>query len=88
MRTDTRNGVKSDGQIIFTGRSFGGLVIEQTVVRANSVGVEYKYLVNLGGVIRGTPHQGSESQWCTILARMARLIEYGETVLMDDMDKS
>jgi hypothetical protein len=66
------------------------LVIEQAVVKANSAGSAYEYLVNLigGVVLLGTPHQGSKSQkWGAILARLANLMEYGETVLMDDVDE-
>jgi hypothetical protein len=66
------------------------LVIEQAVVQANSAGSAYEYLVNLigGVVLLGTPHQGSKSQkWGAILARLANLMEYGETVLMDDVDE-
>jgi len=60
------------------------------VVRANSAGSAYEYLINLiGGIILiGTPHQGSKSQkWGAILARLAHLVECGETVLMDDVDE-
>ena len=59
-------------------------------MKANSAGSAYEYLVNLigGVVLLGTPHQGSKSQkWGAILARLANLMEYGETVLMDDVDE-
>jgi len=65
-------------------------VIEQAVVKANSAGSAYERLVHLigGVVLLGTPHQGSKSQkWGAILARMASLIECGETVLMDEVDE-
>lgn len=60
-------------------------------MKASFIGSAYEYLVDLiGGVILlGTPHRGSKSQkWGEILARLASLIEMGETVLMDDVDES
>jgi hypothetical protein len=80
----------SDRPLIFVGHSFGGLVIEQAVVKANSAGSAYEYLINLiGGVLLlGTPHQGSKTQkWGAILARLASLVECGETVLVDEVDE-
>lgn len=80
----------SDRPLIFVGHSFGGLVIEQAVVNANSSGSQYEYLINLiaGVILLGTPHQGSKTQkWGSILAHTASLIEYGETILMDDVDE-
>ena len=80
----------SDRPLIFIGHSFGGLVIEQAVVQANSAGGRYEYLVKLLGglVFLGTPHQGSKSQkWGSIMANLANLIDYGEAGLMNDVDE-
>ena len=79
-----------DRPIIFIGHSFGGLVIEQAIIQANSAGGRYEYLVKLvGGVILlGTPHQGSKSQnWGSVVANLANLIDHGETGLMKDLDE-
>ena len=79
-----------DRPLIFIGHSFGGLVIEQAVVHANSVGGRYEYLVRLiGGIIfLGTPHQGSKPQkWGLIVANLANLIDYGESGLMKEVDE-
>ncbi len=79
-----------DRPLIFIGHSFGGLVIEQAVVRANSAGDRYEYLVKLigGVVLLGTPHQGSKSQkWGSILANLAKVVDYGETGLMEEVDE-
>jgi hypothetical protein len=57
---------------------------------ANSSGSLYSVLLaQLGGVILlGTPHQGSKSQrWGAIVARLAQMVEYGETVLLDEADE-
>ena len=80
----------SDRPLIFIGHSFGGLVIEQAVVQANSAGGRYEYLVKLLGglVFLGTPHQGSKSQkWGSIMANLANLIDYGESGLMNEVDE-
>ena len=80
----------SDRPLIFIGHSFGGLVIEQAIVQANSAGGRYEYLVKLigGVVLLGTPHQGSKSQkWGSIMANLANLIDYGETGLMKEVDE-
>ena len=64
-------------------------MIEQAVVQANSSS-EYRYLVDLlaGVILLGTPHTGSKShKWGSILAHVANLADYGETVLMDDVDE-
>lgn len=56
---------------------------------ANSAGNMYEHLVNqLGGFIfLGTPHQGSQLQkWGSTFAHLASMIEYGETVLMDEVN--
>ncbi|KAL9065770.1 MAG: hypothetical protein Q9161_007995 [Pseudevernia consocians] len=85
-----KNDTVSDRPIIFIGHSFGGLVIEQAVVQANSAGSTYEYLVKLIGgiVLLGTPHQGSKSQkWGSIMASLANLIDYGETGLMKEVDE-
>lgn len=66
-------------------------MIEQAVVKANSAGDVYEHLVQLiGGVILlGTPHQGSKTQkWGSIVARLASMIECGETVLMEEVDET
>ena len=66
-------------------------MIEQAVVQANSAGGRYEYLVKLiGGVILlGTPHQGSASQkWGLIVAKLANLVDYGETGLMQEVDEN
>ena len=79
-----------DRPLIFIGHSFGGLIIEQAVVQANSVGGRYEYLVKLigGVVLLGTPHQGSKSQkWGSILANLANLVDYGEIGLMEEVDE-
>lgn len=76
--------------LIFLGHSFGGLVIEQAIVMASSVASPYVRLLDyLGGVILfGTPHKGSKLQkWGAIMAQLAQMIEYGETILMDDVDE-
>ena len=76
--------------IIFIGHSFGGLVIEQAVVKANSAGGRYEPLIKLlgGVVLLGTPHRGSKLQkWGSIIANMARLIDYGETNLMEELEE-
>lgn len=81
---------RTDRPIIFIGHSFGGLVVEQAVVKANSSRSPYSHLIeHLGGVILlGTPHQGSKSQkWGAIVARLAHLAGYGETSLMDEVDE-
>ena len=60
------------------------------MVKANSVGSQYEYLVNLigGFVLLGTPHQGSKTQkWGSILAHLAHMIEYGETGLLEEVDE-
>jgi len=65
-------------------------VIEQAVVKANSAGSVYEYLVNLiGGVILlGTPHKGSKSQkWGAILAKAASLTGRSEMSLLKDVDE-
>ena len=80
----------SDRPIIFIGHSFGGLVIEQAVVQAQSVGNRYEYLVKLigGVVLLGTPHQGSQSQkWGSIVAHVASVFDCGETALMKEVDE-
>ena len=77
--------------LIFIGHSFGGLVIEQAVVQANSAGGRYEYLVRLiGGIIfLGTPHQGSKSQkWGLIMANLANLIDHGESGLMNEVNET
>lgn len=85
-----QDGVVSDRPLIFIGHSFGGLVIEQAIVRANSAGGRYEYLVKLvGGIILlGTPHRGSHSQkWGSIMANLANRFGYGETELMKEVDE-
>jgi hypothetical protein len=80
----------SDRPLIFIAHSFGGLVVEQAVVKANAAGSPYEELLRmLGGVVLlGTPHQGSKSQkWGSIVAQIAHLVEYGETVLIEDVDE-
>lgn len=65
-------------------------MIEQAVVRANSAGGRYEYLVKLIGgiVLLGTPHQGSKSQkWGSILVNLASLVDYGESGLMKEVDE-
>lgn len=60
-------------------------------MKAAFTGNLYEYLVNrIGGVILlGTPHQGSPAQkWGSVLANIAHLIEYGETVLMKDAEEN
>ena len=59
-------------------------------MKANSAGGRYEPLIKLLGgiVLLGTPHQGSKLQkWGSIIANMARLMDYGETVLMDELEK-
>ncbi|KAM0803687.1 hypothetical protein BDR22DRAFT_45834 [Usnea florida] len=85
-----RKDASSDRPIIFIGHSFGGLVIEQAVVQAQSVGNRYEYLVKLigGVVLLGTPHQGSQSQkWGSIIAQVASVVDCGETALMKEVDE-
>ena len=85
-----QDGTASDRPLIFIGHSFGGLVIEQAIVQANSVGGRYEYLVKLVGgvVLLGTPHQGSKSQkWGSIIANLAILVGYGEDGLMKEVDE-
>ena len=85
-----QDGSTSDRPLIFIGHSFGGLVIEQAIVQANSAGGRYEYLVKLTGgvVLLGTPHQGSKSQkWGSIMANLANLIDYGETGLIEEVDE-
>lgn len=80
----------SDRPLVFIGHSFGGLVIEQAVVKANSGSSMYGDLVKvIGGVVLlGTPHRGSRTQkWGSILAHLASLMELGETTLMEDVDE-
>lgn len=65
-------------------------MIEQAVVRANTAGGRYEYLVKLIGgiVLLGTPHQGSKSQkWGSILVNLAGLVDYGESGLMKEVDE-
>ena len=65
-------------------------MIEQAVVQANSAGGRYEYLVKLigGVVLLGTPHQGSKLQhWGSIMANLAKLMDYGETELMKEVDE-
>jgi len=74
--------------LIFIGHSFGGLVIEQAIVIANSAGGPYEYLINsLGGVLLlGVPHRGSKTQSLgSVLANVAKVFGCGETVMMDDV---
>jgi pimeloyl-ACP methyl ester carboxylesterase len=90
MLQTAQDGVMSDRPLIFIGHSFGGLIVEQAVVKANSSSNMYRYIVELiGGVVfLGTPHRGSKSQkWGSILAHLAKLIELGETTLMADVDE-
>lgn len=57
---------------------------------ASSVASPYIRLLDyLGGVVLfGTPHKGSKVQkWGAILAQLAQMIEYGDTILMDDVDE-
>ena len=64
-------------------------MIEQAVVRANSAGSRYEYLVKLigGVVLLGTPHEGSKLQkWGSIMANLANMVEYGENVLMTEVN--
>lgn len=85
-----QNGTLSDRPLVFIGHSFGGLVVEQAVVQANSAGGRYHHLVELiGGIILlGTPHQGSKSQrWGSVVANLANMIDYGETELMKEVDE-
>lgn len=65
-------------------------MIEQAVVQANSAGGKYEYLVELigGVVLLGTPHRGSKSQkWGSIMASLASLTGFGETVLMEEVSE-
>ena len=58
---------------------------------ASSVASPYINLLDyLGGVVLfGTPHKGSKVQkWGAILAHLAQMIEYGETILMADVDEN
>jgi len=76
--------------IIFIGHSFGGIVIEQAVVTARLTGSLYEPLVDMiGGIILlGTPHQGSDMQkWGSLLARLADMIEMGESTMLEDVAK-
>ena len=85
-----QNGAVPDRPVIFIGHSFGGLVIEQALVQANSTGGRYEYLVKLVGgvVLLGTPHQGLKSQkWGSIIANLANLIDCGEIGLMKEVDE-
>ena len=59
-------------------------------MKANSAGGRYEPLVKLlgGVVLLGTPHRGSKLQkWGSIIANMARLIDYGETNLMEELEE-
>ena len=61
------------------------------MVKSCSTGSAYEYLVNIiGGIILlGTPHRGSKTQkWGAILAQLVSLIEYGDTVLMEDVNEN
>ena len=81
----------SSRPIIFIGHSFGGLVIEQAIVKANSAGGRYEPLIKLlgGVVLLGTPHQGSKVQKLgSIIANLARLMDYGETILMEELEEN
>ena len=85
-----QDGTASDRPLIFIGHSFGGLVIEQAIVKANFVGSGYEYLVKLigGVVLLGTPHQGSKSQrWGSIMANMANVFGCGEDGLMKEVNE-
>jgi len=73
--------------LIFIGHSFGGLVIEQAITKANSAGDAYEYLINsLGGILLlGVPHRGSKTQQLgNILANITQVFGCGETVMLDD----
>jgi hypothetical protein len=85
-----QNGTASERSLIFIDHSFGGLVIDQAVVKANSAGSEYEYLVKLiGGIVfLETPHQRSKLQhWDFIMASLGSLVDYGETGLMKEVDE-
>jgi hypothetical protein len=85
-----QNGGVFDRPLIFIGHSFGGLVIEQAVVKASSAGSPYEYLARLlGGVILlGTPHQSSKfKKWSSVMAHLADLVEYDEAVSLEDVDE-
>lgn len=90
---DVKSGVQRSGKdrpILFIGHSFGGLVIEQAIVKASLIGSGYEALVRqLGGIVLlGTPHQGSKMQaWGSIVAKLASLGDFGETALMSDVDE-
>lgn len=73
--------------LIFIGHSFGGLVIEQAITKANSAEGSYEYLVNsLGGILLlGVPHRGSKAQeLASILANIAEAFGCGETAMLND----
>lgn len=76
--------------ILFLGHSFGGLVIEQALVKARHAGNIYSRLIELlGGIVLfGTPHRGSPTQrWGQILANLAELIQIGDPTMMQDLDE-
>ena len=83
-----KDNLAADRPIVFIGHSFGGMVIEQAVVTARLSGSLYEPLIDMiGGIILlGTPHQGSDMQkWGEILARMAGMIEIGQTTMLEDV---
>jgi hypothetical protein len=85
-----QNTAAPDRPLIFIGYSFGGLVIEQAVVKANSTGSACSQLVDIlsGDVLLGTPRQGSKAQNSgLILACLASLMEQGETRLVKKVDE-
>lgn len=76
--------------ILFLGHSFGGLVIEQAVVIAGSIGSPYNAFLTkrLGGIVLfGTPHRESKAQtWGMTMAHLSQMIDYGESVMIDEMN--
>ncbi|KAL9134421.1 MAG: hypothetical protein Q9175_004391 [Cornicularia normoerica] len=79
--------------LIFIGHSFGGVVIEQSLVTANSHDGSYQYLAlsTVGVVFLGTPHRGTQAaKWGQIVAESAKALGIGSenSVLKDLRENS
>ncbi|KAK0510326.1 hypothetical protein JMJ35_007720 [Cladonia borealis] len=66
--------------LIFIGHSFGGVVIEQSLVSANSHKGSFEHLAlsTVGIVFLGTPHRGTKAaKWGSVVATSAKALGFG-----------
>lgn len=75
--------------LIFIGHSFGGVVIEQSMVSANNHHGYFQYLAlsTVGIIFLGTPHRGTRAaRWGDVVARTGNLLGLGsETSILRDL---